>query len=124
MNDLQKICVGIIIAVIIGYASYLYGINHATESTGLTAVRADIQRVIDQQQDIIAKQHTISIGLDTGAKRAANIEAGIARLEGTIGSVASRVNQDRATITLQQRLIEEGKLIIGRGTKVTGQEGK
>ena len=106
--------IGLAVVLVVGYAGYLYGRNTATtDSAGLDAVRSDIQRVIQQQQDIIAVQHTISVGLDSGNKRAAAIESRIAGIEGTVGEVASRVDADRERLNQQQRLIDEGQSIVG-----------
>lgn len=121
-DEAKKYLIIGVVFVLAVYAAYSFGVNRATESTGLDPVRADIQRVIQQQQDIIAGQHTISTGLDTSAKRTAAIESRIAGVEGIIGTVAGRVNEGGIRLNLQQRLIDEGQSIIGRGTKENQQQ--
>ena len=106
--------IGLVIVLAVGYAGYLYGRNTATtDSAGLDAVRSDIQRVIQHQQDIIAVQHTISVGLDKSIKGIGAVEARIAGIEGIVGEVAGRVDSDRARLIEQQRLIDEGQSIVG-----------
>lgn len=113
-----------LLAVGFGAGWYLFSGNNATESTGLDAVRTDIQRVIQQQQDIIAGQHAISTGLDSSTKRAAAIETRITGIEGIVGKAAGRVDESRVRLNLQQRLIDEGQSILGRGTKENQQQNK
>ena len=109
--------VSVIVAVVCSVlAAYCYGRNTATtDSAGLDAVRSDIQRVIQQQQDIIAVQHSISVGLDTSNKRTQAIAERIAGIEGIVGEVAGRVDADRERLNSQQRLIDEGQSIVGGG---------
>lgn len=109
--------IGAVVLVAVVAGAYLLGRNTATESTGLDPIRADIQRVIQQQQDIIAGQHAISAGLDSSAKRTQAIESRIAGVEGIVGTVAGRIDQDRSRLNLQQRLIDEGQSILGGRTK-------
>ena len=106
--------IGVIVFAVAVYAAYCYGRNAATtDSAGLDAVRADIRRVIEQQQNIIAIQHSISVGLDSSNKRAAAIAERIAGIEGAIGEVAGRIDADRERLNQQQRLIDEGQSIVG-----------
>lgn len=119
-DETKKYLITGALLVLVAAGCYLLGRNNATESTGLDPIRADIQRVISQQQDIIAGQHAISAGLDSGTKRTAAVEARIAGVEGIIGKVAGRVDEGRIRLDLQQRLIDEGQLIIG-GRKQTNQ---
>ena len=108
--------IGVAVVLVIGYAGYLYGRNTATtDSAGLDAVRSDIQRVVQQQQNIIAVQHTISVGLDKSVKGIGAIEGRIAGIEGIVGEVAGRVDTDRERLNNQQRLIDEGQSIVGGG---------
>ena len=113
-QTLKPYIIGLVALLVVGYAGYLYGRNAATtDSAGLDAVRSDIQRVIEQQQNIIAVQHSISVGLDSGNKRAAAIEGRIAGIEGIVGEVAGHVDADRERLNSQQRLIDEGQSIVG-----------
>ena len=113
-QTLKPYIIGLVVVLVVGYVGYLYGRNTATtDSAGFDAVRSDIQRVIQQQQNIIAVQHTISVGLDSGNKRAAAIESRIAGIEGAVGEVAGRVDADRERLNNQQRLIDEGQSIVG-----------
>ena len=113
-QTLKPYIIAVAAVVVAVLAGYLYGRNTATtDSAGLDQVRSDIQRVIQQQQDIIAVQHTISVGLDSSNKRAAAIESRIAGIEGVVGEVAGRVDSDRARLIEQQRLIDEGQSIVG-----------
>ena len=112
-QTLKPYIIGLVALLVVGYAGYLYGRNAASDSAGLDAVRSDIRRVIEQQQNIIAVQHSISVGLDSGNKRAAAIEGRIAGIEGIVGEVAGRVDTDRERLNSQQRLIDEGQSIVG-----------
>ena len=115
-QTLKPYIIAVAAVVVAVLAGYLYGRNAATnDSAGLDAIRSDIQRVIQQQQDIIAVQHSISVGLDTGNKRAAAIESRIAGIEGAVGEVAGRVDSDRERLNQQQRLIDEGQSITRGG---------
>ena len=115
-QTLKPYIIALAVVLAIGYAGYLYGRNTATtDSAGLDQVRSDIQRVIQQQQDIIAVQHSISVGLDSSNKRAAAIESRIAGIEGTVGEVAGRIDADRERLNQQQRLIDEGQSITRGG---------
>ena len=113
-ENLKKYLIYIGVALLIFGAGFLLGRNTATTNTaGLDPIRADIQRVIQQQQDIIAVQHTISAGLDKSVKGIGAVEARIAGIEGVVGEVAGRVDSDRARLNEQQRLIDEGQSIVG-----------
>ena len=115
-QTLKPYIIAVAAVVVAVLAGYLYGRNAATnDSAGLDAIRSDIQRVIQQQQDIIAVQHSISVGLDSSNKRAAAIEIRIAGIEGTVGEVASRIDADRERLNQQQRLIDEGQSITRGG---------
>ena len=113
-QTLKPYIIGLAVVLAVGVAAYSYGRNAASDNTaGLDAVRADIQRVVEQQQNIIAVQHSISVGLDSGNKRAAEISARIAGIEGIVGEVAGRVDSDRERLNSQQRLIDDGQSIVG-----------
>ena len=106
--------IGAAVVLAVGGGCYLLGRNTATDNTaGLDPIRADIQRVIEQQQNIIAVQHSISVGLDKSIKGIGAVEARIAGIEGIVGEVAGRVDSDRTRLVEQQRLIDEGKRITG-----------
>lgn len=106
--------IGAAVVLAVVYAAVSYGRNTATDNTaGLDAIRTDIQRVIQQQQDIIAVQHTISVGLDKGLKGIETVTERIAGIEGIVGEVAGRVDSDRARLNEQQRLIDKGQSIVG-----------
>ena len=112
MNEtVKKYAAWAAVLLVVGVAGYWLGSGN--DSGRLDAIRSDIQRVIEQQQNIIAVQHTISVGLDSGNKRAAAIESRIAGIEGAVGEVAGRVDADRERLNQQQRLIDEGQSIVG-----------
>jgi hypothetical protein len=113
-NGQKNIVIIVALLAVVGYSCFSYGRNTATaDSAGLDPIRADIQRVIQQQQNIIAVQHTISVGLDKSVKGIETISERIAGIEGVVGEVAGRVDSDRARLIEQQRLIDAGQSIVG-----------
>ena len=54
-QTLKPYIIAIAALLVVGYAAYCYGRNAASDGAGLDAIRSDIRRVIEQQQNIIGR---------------------------------------------------------------------